>query len=202
MASKKRLAYKRKKMTLSKQDAKEQFYKETLKQVQNANARISSLTRKYKAYSWATKRLFKRLNTTKLNAVKNNRVSINKNMTMTQLTTVRNAVNMYMRSMTSTKAGINQVSTQVKKSLKATLSIDREIDDEDIEFIYASLGTNAFNYFADQIGSSAVLEIITDAKEGNDSIDDFISRLITHGVNSNDKDLADKSKILYEKYLI
>ena len=202
MASKKRLAYKRKKMSLSKQDAKYAFYRETLKQVQDANARITSLSRKYKTYSWATKRLFNRLNTTKLNAIKNNRIKITPNMTMTQLTTVRNAINMYMRSMTSTKSGIKQVSFKIKKSLKATLSIDREIDEEDVERIYETIGTDVFNYFADQIGSSTVLNLIADAKEYNESQDVFIVQLIKHGCNSQDKDFRENAIYLYEKYVI
>lgn len=202
MASKRRQAYKRKSFSVSKENRKEQFYKETLKHVQDANARLQSLSRKYGSRTWASKKLFNRLDVTTLKAVKRGRVNITKNMTMTQLTAVRNAVDMFLKSKTSTKAGIKEVSEETKRSMKKALSIDREIDDEDIEDFYDMLSSDVFKYFADLIGASTLWALIEDAKENNDSENSFIARMESYISIGNDLDLRDKVIELYNKYVL
>ena len=202
MANKKRLAYKRKQFTMSKEQTKDAFYRETLKQVQKANNRLESLSRKYGSRTWASKKLFNRLDASTLKAVKRGRVKITKNMTMTQLSAVRNAVNMFLNSKTSTKAGIKQVKAQTKKSIKESLSLDREIDDADIEEFYDMLTTDAFKYFADLIGASTLWALIEDAREENDSESSFISRMEQYIAIGNDLDMRDKCIELYNKYVI
>ena len=202
MASKKRLAYKRKKFTSMKEQTKDAFYRETLKHVQDANARLESLSRKYGSRTWASKKLFNRLDVSTLKAIKRGRVNITKNMTMTQLTSVRNAVDMFLKSKTSTKAGIKQVKESTLKSMKATLSLDMEIDDADIEDFYDMLTEDVFKFFADKIGASTLWALIEDARESNSSQESFISMLERYIEIGNDLDIRDKAIRLYEKYVL
>lgn len=201
MASKKRLAYKRKKFTVTKQETKDVFYRETLKHVQEANSRLQSLSRKYGSRTWASKKLFNRLDASTLKAVKRGRVNITKNMTMTQLTAVRNAVDQFLRSKTSTKKGIKQVSRQTKESIKRTLSLEREIDDEDVEDFWRMFEENDFMYFAEKIDPSTLWIIIEDAKENNDSPEQFVERLRQY-TTVNDLDEREKAIRLYNKYVL
>ena len=201
MASKKRLAYKRKKFVTTKQETKDAFYRETLKHVQEANSRLQSLSRKYGSRTWASKKLFNRLDVSTLKAVKRGRVNITKNMTMTQLTAVRNAVDQFLRSKTSTKKGIKQVSRQTKESIKRTLSLEREIDDEDVEDFWRMFEENDFMYFAEKIDPSTLWIIIEDAKENNDSPEQFVERLRQY-TTVNDLDERERAIRLYNKYVL
>ena len=201
MASKKRLAYKRKQFTMSKEQTKDAFYRETLKQVQKANNRLKSLSRKYGSRTWASKKLFNRLDASTLKAVKRGRVKITKNMTMTQLSAVRNAVNMFLNSKTSTKAGIKQTSESIKKGIQKTLADeDRVIDDADIEEYYSMLTENSFKMFADYMGASTVWAFIDDAKESNMSENEFVETL-NHYMDERffDEEIRQNAIYLYNK---
>ena len=178
--------------------------KETRKLVSKANARLSSLQRRYKSGTWASKKLANRLSTNKVKMWSKGKIKLGKNPTKAQLIAVNKATNQFLNSLTSTKKGIKKTREKTIESLRGTLSTeDEEMSYEDAEKFYEMFGDNNFSNLADKIGASSLQAVIEDAIEESDSENDFIKRIETYaGLDMNDLDLRESAKTLYEKYVL
>ena len=208
MATKRRSAI-RKRIVPTKENIKkttyEKDYKIALKQVQKVNQRLKSLERQYAKGkgTWSVKLLKDKMDTSKIGAWKNNRLSINKGMTRTQLIAVQRASSQFLASKTSTKKGINEVREQTKESLYQTLKLqDDNLTMADIDDFYTLIGDADAKPFlkTDVMGGSALQIAISDAIQYNDSIEQFIERMETF-VSIADSELREKAKRLYDKYV-
>lgn len=203
MASRKRRqALKRK--SFPKETQREKLEKQILKEVQNANARLQSLARKNKKGTWASKKLIDRLDKITIKAWSGKgRIKIPKNATTTQLIAISKAINQFMSSATSTKKGIKNVRDKTIKGIQKALSVeldDEELSDDDAEFFYGMLSEKDFDVIADEIGASTLWVCINDAITMNESENQFVQRLINHGM-SNDLDKRERAIRLYNKYV-
>lgn len=178
-------------------------FKETLKLVKQANAKLTKLRKAgYNSGTWASKKLNTRLQTNKIGAWHRGKVKVKENMTETQLKAIQKATNQFLSSKTSTPKGIGQVKKNTLKSLAQTLSDeDRgKLTSEDAEFYYDMLGEDDFDYFADKIGASTLWIIIDEAIEQGDTEDGWISRLSRY-ITINDEDVRNRAIRLYDKYV-
>lgn len=187
----------------SKEDKHQKLYNQTLKLSKKVNSRLKSLERRYSSGTWSSKKLFNRVNTTKIgNPVKNNRIMPNESMNNTQLIYLQKAMNQFLNSKTSTKKGIKDVAEETKKSLKAALSIDDEdITDVDIDEMYEMLANDDFDFFNEKIGASAMWITIEDAKEVDETEDNFINRLELY-MDLPDEEARTRARRLYNKYVM
>lgn len=204
MAKKQRQAIKKRASRYLARDEKQELIKEVDKQVKEANERLKSLSRRYKTGTWATKKLINRLDTSTVKAFnkQKNIIKYNKNMTVTQLKSIQKAINLFMKSKTSTKKGIKQISTQTKKSIQRELSLeDRDIEEEDVESFYNMLSDNDFNYLSDKIGASDLWAFIQDAKDYNYNETKFINLLNDYIDFGNDLQMKESAIALYNKYV-
>jgi len=186
----------------------EKLYKQTLKNTQKVNQRIRSLNRRYRKGTWAVKRLINRLDTNILSVWKNGRIELNKNLTQSQLIAINKATNQFLESKTSTKLGIKEVSSNIKESLKETLSDDiKELTNEEVDFMYDMLGDDNFSYFnkdredTNFIGASELWIVIDEAINKGDDEDTFLNRMNVF-VNVNDENIRNKAINIYNKYVV
>lgn len=208
MANKRRSAIKKRIVPtkeVKRQQQYEKDYKIALKQVQKVNQRLKSLERQYVKGkgTWSVKLLRDKMDTDKIGAWKNNRLTISKDMNRTQLIAVQRASSQFLASKTSTKKGINEVREQTKESLYKTLKLqDDNLTMADIDDFYTLIGDADAKPFlkTDVMGGSALQIAISDAIQYNDSLEQFIERMETF-VNIADSELREKAKRLYDKYV-
>ena len=190
---------------VKRQQQYEKDYKIALKQVQKVNQRLKSLERQYAKGkgTWSVKLLRDKMDTNKIGAWKNNRLTISKDMTRTQLIAVQRASSQFLASKTSTKKGVNEVREETKESLYRTLKMqDDDLTKADIDDFYILLGDADARPFlkTDVMGGSALQIAISDAISYNDTEQQFLERMETF-INIADSELREKARRLYKKYV-
>lgn len=187
----------------NKIDTRSQTFKDTLKLVKQANARLTRLNKAgYSTGTWSSKKLNTRLQTAKIGAWHRGRIKVKESMSETQLKAIQKATKQFLNSKTSTYKGINKVKKNTIKSLASTLSDeDRgKVNEEDAEFYYDMLGEDDFDYFADKIGASTLWILIDEANEQGDSQEGWLDRLSRY-ITLNDEDVRNRAIRLYDKYI-
>lgn len=208
MATKRRSAIKKRIIPtkeVKRQQAYEKDFKIAQKQVQKVNERLKSLERKFDKGrgTWSVKLLKDKMDTEKIGAWKNNRLTVTKDMNRSQLIAIQRASQQFLASKTSTKSGVNEVREQTKESLYKTLKLqDDSLTMADIDDFYVLLGDADTRPFlkTDVMGASALEVAISDAISYNDSEQDFLNRLETFVIIA-DSELREKAKRLYKKYV-
>ena len=208
VATKRRSAIKRRIVPtkeVKRQQQYEKDYKIALKQVQKVNQRLKSLERQYTKGkgTWSVKLLRDKMDTNKIGAWKNNRLTISKGMTRTQLIAVQRASSQFLASKTSTKKGVNVVREETKESLYRTLKLqDDDLTKADIDDFYILLGDADARPFlkTDVMGGSALQIAISDAISYNDTEQQYLERMETF-INIADSELREKARRLYKKYV-
>lgn len=190
---------------VKRQQQYEKDYKIALKQVQKVNQRLKSLERQFAKGkgTWSVKLLRDKMDTNKIGAWKNNRLTISKDMTRTQLIAVQRASSQFLASKTSTKKGVNEVREETKESLYRTLKLqDDNLTMADIDDFYTLLGDADARPFlkTDVMGGSALQIAISDAISYNDTEQQFLERMETF-INIADSELREKARRLYKKYV-
>lgn len=186
------------------------LYRDVKKQVEEVNKRLTRLRKSDEYGSWASKKLFNRLDTKNLDVLQKTRkgkivqrIKLTKNLTNTDLRAIEKATNQFLQSKTSTSRGIKITKSKTIKTIKKTLSLEegRKVSDEDAEYYYDMLANKDFDWFNDKIGASAMWSLIDDAIEHNDSESDWIKRIENHAMTMNDVDARERALRLYEKYI-
>lgn len=187
------------------------LYKRVQKQVSEVNERLVKLRKSDEYGSWASKKLFNRLDTKNLDVLqktrkgekKVKRIKLNKNLSNTDLRAIEKATGQFLHSKTSTMKGINIVKNKTINAIRNTLSLEdgKKVTKEDAEYYYDMLANKDFDWFNDKIGASTMWTLIDDAIENNDSESDWIKRLETHAMTMNDMDARERAIRLYEKYI-
>ena len=83
--------------------------RDTRKLVNKANARLSSLQRRFKSGTWASKKLMHKLSSQPIRSWSKGRIRIKMNASRTQLLAIHKAVTNFLNSETSTRKGIENV---------------------------------------------------------------------------------------------
>lgn len=195
-----------KKLTKIQTKSNTDLERETKKLVAKANARLDSLQRRYKKGTWASKNLESRLSTNKMNMwTKKGKIKVPKNATKTQLIGLNKAINQFLVSKTSTKAGINKISSKTIETFRQNLSTpDLIVSKEDAEKIHEVFyDKRNISNITDLIDPSDLQVIILDSIQNERSEADFIRQLeIYSSVDMNDLDIRETAKYLYEKYVL
>lgn len=183
----------------------QKLYEELKKLAKRANQRIVRLEREFGKDKWAVKNLRDRLDTQKLNAwTKTGRIKYNKSMSITELRAVTKATKQFLNSQTSTKRGIKQVRKKQIESLRISLSTDeKEFTFEEAETFYRLFEDTDYTFFIRKydIPASAFNDLIQEAKEYNNTFDDFLENLEIYITIGNDKELLTRAQAIYEKYV-
>lgn len=181
----------------------QQLFVELKKLSKRANQRIVRLEREFGKDTWATKKLKDKLVADPLQAwTSSGRIKVNKSMTITQLKATIKATKQFLNSKTSTKSGIKQIKKTTIKSIARSLGTDEnDITNEEAETLYNMLSDDYMSDIIRYIPASDFWALIEDAKEKNDTKNDFIDRISDYITFGNDKDMIEKLSIIYEKYV-
>lgn len=206
MPSKKRRLYKTR-TRASADSERQQLIRDTQKLINEANARLRSLGRHYKTESWASKRLKNYLQDAKINAWSKRYggsiKSLSSSVNMTQLLAIHRRVTNFLNSETSTYRGIRNVIRKQKENIKKQFT-DFEDDDfteKDAEDLYRLFGENSFQILTDRIGASELQAEVVEAREHNDSENDFIRRIEKYISVLTDDDMLEATIDLYNKFV-
>lgn len=188
------------------------LYQDVKMQIEKVNKRLRSLERTGNYSSYASKKLFNRLDSETIKALQKTRKGkIVKGvklpptgLTNTQLIAVQKATRQFLVSKTSTPRGIQNVKASVIDAIKRTMSEDdaRKISDEDAQFYFDMLGESDFDYFSDKIGASTLWTLIDTAIEKNHSQNTWLKTLNNYINFENDADVREKAINLYSKYIL
>lgn len=188
------------------------LYRNVQEQVNKVNKRLRNLKRVGEYNSWASKKLFNRLDDSSMDVLKYNRtgkdkqvlrITLNKNLTNTNLRNIQKSTAQFLKSKTSTPKGIDVTRRNTIDSIRKTLNEKdgKKVTNEDAEFYYDLLGDKNFDSFVDKIGASSMWNLVDASIEKLDNQKDWIKRLNMYAMTMNDKDMQNRAKKLYKKYI-
>ena len=179
------------------------LFNELKKLSKRANQRLVRLERAFGKDTWASKRLRNKLDIESLQAwTRTGRVKINKSMTITQMKATIKATQQFLNSKTSRVKGVKEVrKTTISQIAKSIGTEEEELTDEEAETLYDLLSDDYVTDLTKYIPPSELWAIIEDAKESNDTEQQFVDRISDYIYFGNDSDMKDKLKIIYEKYV-
>lgn len=221
MANKRRRLYKTRKRASSDSERQE-LIRETQKMINDANARLRSLERHYKTGTWASKRLKNYLNESKLDfwstryggSIKKIPANINK----TTLFALHRRLRNFLNSQTAYHTGIKSVREKQIKDIYERFrkedpelsdlernmieeEIDNELTQRESEALYELFGTKSFDLLAEKIGSSELQVELVEARENEDTEDQWIERIEKYFSVYDDDDLYNAVIDVYEKFV-
>ena len=206
MANKRRRLYKTRKRASSDSE-RQDLIRETQKMINEANQRLKSLSRHYDVGTWASKKLRNYLETSNIRlwsgraggSIK----QLSSDMSITKLRAINKVVTNFLNSQTSTRRGIEAVKRKQIQSIKTNLSDfdEEELTEKDAQTLYELFGNNSFQKLADKIGASELQVEIIEARENEDSEDDFIRRIEKYISVLNDDDLLEATIDVYNKFV-
>lgn len=186
----------------SRSDEQTRLFNELKKLSKRANQRLVRLEREFGKDTWASKNLRNRLDTTPLNAwTERGRVRVAKSMSITQLRATIKATNQFLNSATSTKTGIKRVRQTTIKSIAQSLSIDREVTNEEAETLYDMFVDDNFTDLLKYIGASELWALFEEASSNNYSEQDFLNLMKDYIDYGNDLDMQERLKAIYDNYI-
>lgn len=177
---------------------KQKLYRKTKEQVDLVNKRLRNLERGGFYDSWASKKLINRLSKGKIKGkkiMKNKKVKISKDLSMTHLLNINKATRMFLESKTSSTRGIRDTRKSVIGSLSEHFgSINKPISYEQAEIMYDLFDNTEFEDIARNSSSSDIWVPISDYLTHSINKDTLIDRLIRYGNvdYNNDADMRDK----------
>lgn len=189
-----------KKIELTQEEQK--LYNELKKLSKRANQRIVRLEREFGKDAWATRFLREKLESEPIQSwTQKGRVKANKSMSLTQMRATLKATKQFLNSV-STK-------TRVKKAKKKSIEKIKEkfgIDANDLTYKEAESLTNFFedkevNNITNFTKGSTVLDLIENAKEGNQNYVDFSDIFSRYIIYNKGKSYEKELKKIYIKYV-
>lgn len=183
---------------------------ETRTMIEKVNKRLRNLEKGGNYNSYASKKLFTRLDAKSLGVLQRTKkgrkiraIKLNPRLTNTDLHAIQKASRQFLKSATSTSRGIERVAISTKTSMLKTLNIDpnMEVSKKDVEDYYDMLSSSDFDYFNEKIGASAMWGLMEDAKDLEMDENQFVNLLDTYMV-SLDEDARNKALRLYNKYIV
>lgn len=188
------------------------LYRNVQEQVNEVNKRLRNLKREGEYNSWASKKLFNRLDDSSMDVLKYNRtgkdkqvlrITLNKNLTNTNLLNIQKSTSQFLKSKTSTPKGIDRTRRRTINAIRKTLNEQdgKKVTKEDAEFYYDLLGDKSFDSFVDKIGASSMWNLVDASIEKKDTQKGWIERLEMYAMTMNDRGMKTRAKELYKKYI-
>ena len=151
-------------------------YEDLEKMIKKANRRLDRLAKfSGKDVSWAGKRLQSYIDNGKLNAWKNNRIYIDRSMSVQELQRIYIATDIFLKNNTSTITGVKHAIKSAKHSLGSTFNIGKN----EAESLYQLITDDTFLYIKEHSNatSSEIWAVVQEAKERRFTYAAFEKRL-------------------------
>lgn len=187
----------------SKVDKSKILEKKVMKSVRLANERIKSINRKYKdtKFTWSINKLKNLIP----EYIKNERIQIPKKIKEIELINIYKSVESFLKSKQSTKKGIKEVQNQTKETFSKNFKEfnEDEVTDEDIDTFYDLFVDPDYLTLCSSLGvdPSDFIYVFEDAKEMNDTLDEFLARIQYYEAYISDEYVRNKAIKLYDKYI-
>lgn len=181
--------------------------RKTQEQINQVNKRMEKLLESGYAGTWSSKKFLNRVLGSKVSGnvdVVRKRgkivgIKLKSGATKTSLYAIHKASKQFLESKTSTVSGIKNVRDETIKSLKRSLSdFDKELSDNDVEFLYEMLEVQEMQDITEMFGASRMWNVAQDAIEEKDSKEEFLDRFEREIADLNDEDMKRKAEKLYE----
>lgn len=183
------------------------IYNEVKQLQKTANQRLYRLEKSFDFDTYSVKKITKRLSTEKLSAFSNNnRILVNKKMTLEQLQAVKKATSQFLASESSTVSGVKNIKRKAIKGLQKNLDtsgVSPDLSYQQAENFYRAMGDDIVkqNIF-DFMTPSEFWAHVNECKEENSSYEDFVEKVKKHIEIENDTDLLETLKYVYDTYII
>ena len=206
----------------AKKKAKKELLRKTRNTIDEVNSRLYELNRLNYNNTWAVNKLLDRLENRMLsntiesrNRVKRKvgkkrmitepkgiKINLKRKLTNTQLVALNKAGEQFLKSETSTVAGVKRAKKMNIKGIQQKLSDDKRglVSEEDAEFYQNYFEDKDFNELAKQIKYDVLWDLIDEAKQRDVSESDWI-KMLGRYINDNDEDVRERAKRLYNKYI-
>ena len=181
----------------------QKLFNELKKLSKTANQRILEIERRYGERSWAVKKLAERLEVQNLQALSSSgRIRVSKGFSEVQMKAIIKATKNFLKSETSTLRGIKNTSKRLKQNIRKTISSDEfEVSDEDIETLYNIFDDDDISWLLKYVPPSDLWILLQDAKESQDTFDDFLGRIERYIEVENDITITLRLRRIYNKYV-
>ena len=173
------------------------------------NDMLKALDEEGYSNSWASKTLFNKLGTNKINIIKNNKIDvgkISKTSSMSNLTYIKKALNDFKASKTSTVKGIQSRIDDERQFIAEQTDnqeFANELTDEEIGRIYEVFNDTDYKQLTESgmYDSDEIFTFITTAKEQDYGIRKFQNMVKTYSEDSPDVETRKMFKNIYDKYV-
>ena len=159
--------------------------------------------------SWASKILFNKLSSPKIDIIQGNRVdvtAISKDKSMPNLTYIRKSINEFKRSKTSTPEGIaKRVEDERQFVAEQTNNVDfaRSLTEDELAQIYKVFNDEDYKRLTESglYDSDEVFTWITEAKEEGLGKRAFIDKIKEHSEDGTDVETRNAFRNIYDKFV-
>lgn len=173
------------------------------------NDMLKALDEEGYSNSWASKTLFNKLGTNKINIIKNNKIDvgkISKTSSMSNLTYIKKALNDFKASKTSTVKGIKSRIDDERQFIAEQTDnqeFANDLTDEEIGKIYEVFNDTDYKQLTESgmYDSDEIFTFITTAKEQDYGIRKFQNMVKTYSEDSPDVETRRMFKNIYDKYV-
>ena len=206
--AKKYWTYKGKKIPVKKyrsqtEKTNEQLYRELVRKIGLVNKRLREIRREFGTISWAGGKLREKTEFHLVNTWRSSKgIRVSESMSEEQIKATLRAVNQFLKSKTSTVKGVRESMKKQQNTLRNTFKqFDIDISVEDSTTLYKFFDDPDFRVLFEYIDPSELYVICQEAKEDNDTEEDFIRRIETYNVNGEDLYLRACILDLYYKWV-
>ena len=185
----------------------ENLRKQVEREVADVNQMLKSLRRQSKQLTYSAKKLKSNLNVDKLGAWNNkkNIVKLKSNLSKQQLINIDKMLKRFQNSKTSSKKGLKELEEFKRQNLiEQTDNEDfvNSLTKNQVNKLYSAFDDPDYKTVIDQIDPSDLFYLMLAAKSENWNLTTFRKELENYMNTSNDKDLRDSIKTIYDKYII
>lgn len=180
-----------------------QLYNDLKKLVKRANQRLVRLERAFGTDTWGMKRVRDKLDIEPLKAwTSKGRIRLNKSYNIQQLNAIKNITEKFLSWETSTVSGVKNIRKRAIKSLAKKLSTEeKEVTYEDAETYYELFEEEEWKWVLRYMTESEYYGMVQDAKEDNDTEEQWVERFKTVVDFGNDLDFKERVIQLYYKHV-
>ena len=202
---------KRGKRPPTKKDDMAQIVRQINKEIRDVNDMLERLYRHGEKNTWASKRLLARLNTVRRAVNPKTKqlraVDLNRKLTVGEIREYQKSLQAFKESETSTIKGIRRIENRVKDKIKQTVTtIDEQgklnmPTKKETEALYNLFEDKNFQDLTETIKASELWGLLTNAKEMDDSPDDFVENVSNYVLDIEDEDIKNALKHVYQNFL-
>ena len=180
----------------------DQLFRGLLRKTSRVNRRLRAIKIEFGSLGWAGESL---KNKTELNLIRawtSKGIRVRKDMTPEQMRAVSKAMDNFLKSKTSSVKGIRETMKKQQKSIEQNLKNQGfEITPQESNTLYKFFEDKDFNYLTRFIPPSDIYALLEDAKENNDTVDQFIARMEKYIFIGEDEDMRIALEGIYNKYV-